>query len=120
MFTGNFLRLAWRNAIRHKQIAILNLLGLAIGIATCLTIGLYVYDEATYDRFYPNGDRIYRVNQPLIWSEWNKQFAATGTCVAEAIREDIPEFEQVTRLYNPGESTTRTTTDDPAVFIEQT
>lgn len=119
MFTGNFFRLAWRNAKRHKQFATLNLLGLVIGIATSLTIGLYVYDEVTYDRFFPNGNRIYRVNQPFIWGEWNKQFASTGPGVAEAIREDIPEFEEVTRLYNPGESTVRTVTQEPVVFVEQ-
>jgi len=119
MFTGNFLRLAWRNAIRHKQFAILNLLGLAIGIATCLTIGLYVYDESTYDTFFPNGDRIYRINQPFIWGDWNRQMGSTGPGVAEAMREDIPEFEEVTRLYNPGETTTRTTSGEPTVFVEQ-
>jgi len=118
MFTGNMLRIAWRNAIRQKQFTILNLLGLTIGIATCLAIGLYVYDETTFDTFHPNGERIYRVNQPMIWGDWNTQFAATGPGVAEALREDVPEFEQVTRIYNPGEITVRIPGKDAAQFME--
>ncbi|MEJ0034144.1 MAG: ABC transporter permease [Bacteroidota bacterium] len=118
MFTGNMFRIAWRNAIRHKQFTILNLLGLTIGIATCLAIGLYVYDESTYDTFYPKGDRIYRVNYPMIWGDWNTQFASTGPGVAEAMIEDIPDFEQVARMYNPGESTIRINGDQPNTFVE--
>jgi putative ABC transport system permease protein len=118
MFSGNMFRIAWRNAIRHKQFTILNLLGLTIGIATCLSIGLYVHDESTYDTFFPNGDRIYRVNYPMIWGDWDTQFACTGPGVAEALREDIPDFEQVTRLYNPGESTIRINGDQPKSFVE--
>jgi putative ABC transport system permease protein len=118
MFSGNMFRIAWRNAIRHKQFTVLNLLGLTIGIATCLAIGLYVYDESTYDTFYPKGDRIYRVNQPMIWGDWSMQFAQTGPGVAEAIREDIPEFEEVTRLYNPGPSTIRVPGEHPVTLVE--
>lgn len=118
MFSGNMFRIAWRNAVRHKQFTILNLLGLTIGIATCIAIGLYVYDESTYDTFYPKVDRIYRVNQPMIWGDWTTKFAHTGPGVAEAIREDIPEFEEVTRIYNPGESTVRVPGEHPSTFVE--
>jgi putative ABC transport system permease protein len=119
MFTGNLIKIAWRSAVRQKQFTILNLLGLTLGIATCLAIGLYVYDESTYDTFHANGDRIYRINQPMIWGDWNEQFSATGPGITEAIRTDIPDFEQVTRILNTGEQLTRVTIDDKATHFNE-
>jgi putative ABC transport system permease protein len=119
MYMGNMFRIAWRNAIRHKQFTFLNVLGLTIGIATCLVIGLYVYDESTYDRFHTNGDRIYRINQPMIWGDWNEQFASTGPGVGEALRADVPEFEQVTRILALGERTMRVTVDGKATLFAE-
>lgn len=107
MLIGNMLKISWRNAIRQKQFTFLNLFGLTLGIATCIAIGLYVYDETTYDTFHTNGNRIYRVNQPLIWGDWSEQFSSTGPGVAEALKADIPDFEQVSRILSNGEKTVR-------------
>jgi putative ABC transport system permease protein len=95
-------KIAWRNAIRQKQFSVLNIAGLTIGIATSILIGLYVFDETSYDTFHEKADRIYRVNQPNIWGEWDERVANTGPNVAVALREDAPEFEQVTRLLSLG------------------
>ncbi|MEP1781253.1 ABC transporter permease [Reichenbachiella sp.] len=94
----NMFKIAWRNAIRQRQFTVLNLLGLSIGMATCLLIGLYVYDEMSYDQFHAKGDRIYRINQPDIWGNWDKESASTGPNVALALKEDIPDFEELTRI----------------------
>jgi putative ABC transport system permease protein len=83
MLMGNMIKIAWRSAARHKQFTILNLLGLTLGVATCVVIGLYVYDESTYDTFHTKGDRIYRINQPMIWGDWNQQFGSTGPGVTD-------------------------------------
>jgi putative ABC transport system permease protein len=119
MFIGNMIKIAWRSAVRHKQFTILNLLGLTLGIATCLAIGLYVYDESTYDTFHANGDRIYRINQPMIWGDWNEQFGATGPGITEAIRADIPDFEQVTRIFYVSEQLMRVTINDKATHFNE-
>jgi putative ABC transport system permease protein len=95
-------KIAWRNAIRQKQFTVLNILGLTIGIATSLIIGLYVFDELSYDQFHAKGDRIYRINQPNIWGAWDERSSNTGPNLAVALREDAPEFEQVTRLLSLG------------------
>lgn len=100
------IKIAWRNAIRQKQFTILNLLGLTIGMSTCLMIGLYIHDETTFDSFHQKKDRIYRVNQPYIWGDWDQIMANTGPNVAVALREDAPEFEQITRLLALGSLTT--------------
>ncbi|OEK02049.1 hypothetical protein BFP97_11180 [Roseivirga sp. 4D4] len=94
--------IAWRNAIRHKQFSLLNILGLSIGITASLLIGLYVMNQMSYDNFHAKGDRIYRINQPMIWGDWADEFASTGPNVAVALRADVPEFEEVTRLHTPG------------------
>ena len=120
MFIGNMVKIAWRSAARNKQFTILNLLGLTLGIATCVAIGLYVYEESTYDRFHANADRIYRINQPLIWGDWKEQFSGTGPGIAEAIRTDIPDFEEVTRLYFVGEQLMRVTDRDDAKHFKET
>jgi len=98
----NMFTIAWRNAIRHKQFSLLNILGLSIGITASLLIGLYVMDQLSYDNFHAKGDRIYRVNQSMIWGDWNEPFASTGPNLAVGLRSDIPEFEEVTRLHSPG------------------
>lgn len=121
MMLKNMIKIAWRNAIRQKQFTVLNLLGLTIGIATCAVIGLYVYDESTYDEFHTNGDRIYRVNQPNIWGDWTEQISTTGPNVATALKEEIPEFEQVTRLLSLGSQTVSSGVrgENTTVFKEQ-
>ena len=57
----NYLKIAYRNLVRHKIYSLINISGLAIGIAFCILTFLYVRHEWTYDAFHGNGDRIYRV-----------------------------------------------------------
>lgn len=120
MFLGNMVKIAWRSALRHRQFTILNLLGLTLGIATCLAIGLYVYDECTYDTFHANADRIYRINQPMIWGDWSEQMGTTGPGVAEAIRAEISDFEEVTRILYQGEYLVRVAQDGNALNFNET
>jgi len=74
-----------------------------VSITSALLIYLYVRHEFSYDRFHPNVDRIYRVNQTFIWGENdNHQFASTGPGVATALREELPEAELITSIHTPG------------------
>ena len=57
----NYLKIAVRNLLKYKTYSIINVSGLAIGIACCLLILLYIQDELSYDRFHDNADQIYRV-----------------------------------------------------------
>ena len=107
----NHVKIAYRNALRQKQFSVLNLLGLALGVSTFLLISLYINDETSYDTFHEKGDRIYRVNQPNIWGDWNEMMPDTGPNVAVALREDAPDFEIVTRLLALGYLTVTTNQD---------
>lgn len=97
----NMFKIAIRNAARHKQFTFLNIVGLSIGLTACLLIGLYVQDEYKYDKHFKDLDRIYRVNMPMIWGDWEEEFSSTGPNVAIAMQEDLPEFEHVTRIHEP-------------------
>ncbi len=97
----NMFTIAFRNAARHKQFTFLNIVGLSIGLTACLLIGLYVQDEYKFDKHYKDLDRLYRVNMPMIWGDWEEEFSSTGPNVAIAMQEDLPEFEQVTRIHEP-------------------
>ena len=57
----NYLKIAFRNIMKHKIHAAINIFGLAIGMACCMLILFYVQDELSYDRFHEDADRIHRV-----------------------------------------------------------
>lgn len=57
----SFMRIVWRNLQKNKMYTAVNLLGLTIGIVSCILIALYVFHELSFDRFHKNGDWIARV-----------------------------------------------------------
>ena len=59
----NYVKIAWRNLLKNQVAALINILGLALGLMTCLLITAYVVDELTYDRFHQNADRIVLLQQ---------------------------------------------------------
>jgi len=91
----NYLKIAYRNFIRNRAFSLINVFGLAVGLATCLLIMLYILDESSYDRQHKDGDRLFRVasvsNKGETWA------AAAGT-MAQAMQTELPEVEQTTRL----------------------
>ena len=57
----NYIKIAFRNLIKRKAFSLINISGLAIGMACCLLITVFVQDELSYDRFHEKADRIYRI-----------------------------------------------------------
>jgi hypothetical protein len=57
----NYLKVALRNLIRNKTFSAINVLGLALGMASSLLIGLWIADELSIGKHYPNADQLYRV-----------------------------------------------------------
>jgi putative ABC transport system permease protein len=98
----NYLKTAWRNLLKNKGFTALNGLGLTLGIATCLLIVFYVFDELSYDRYNENADRIYRINNLIKFGGNEGVYASSPAPVAQAIKNDFPEIEQVVRLQNAG------------------
>lgn len=114
----NYLKIAWRSLLHHKLTAGINIVGLGIGVAACLVIWQYVQFEKSYDAFFTDAERVYRVN--LAWGNAEKQetYAPAPPPLAEAIQKDIPEVEAVTRVYNWSDFTMRPDHDYSKVFRE--
>jgi putative ABC transport system permease protein len=99
----NYIKTAWRNLVRNKVSSIINISGLAIGLACVMLIGMYVKDELSYDRFFKDANRIYRVN--IHEKMANDEFVAghTPPPVGLALQNNFPEIESYTRIYQPGD-----------------
>ena len=97
MFRNNF-KIAWRNLAGQKMYSSINIGGFALGIAACVLIALFIRDEFSYDRHYPEGDRLYRV--VLVYNVDGDIFkgATFPAPFAKALKEEFPEIEQVGRL----------------------
>ena len=59
---NNYLKIAFRNILKHKGYTFINVFGLAVGIACCIFILAYIIDEISFDRFHEKADNIYRIN----------------------------------------------------------
>jgi len=98
----NYLKTAFRNLLKNKGFTALNVLGLALGVATCLLIVFYVLDEISYDRYNEKADRIYRINNMVKFGGNENTYAASPAPAAPALKNDFPEIEQVVRLIKSG------------------
>ncbi len=94
----NYLTIAFRNLRRHKGYAFLNISGLALGIACCLLILLYVQDERAYDRFYEQADQIYRVAIQEVTPTSDALYPMTPYPLAATLVQDYPEVVHATRV----------------------
>ena len=100
----NYLKIAFRNLGKNKGYSAINIFGLAMGLATCILIMLYVTDELSYDRFFKNADRIYRINSDLKFGGGDQHMTQTSDMMGELLKKDYPQVEQYTRIYtNDGE-----------------
>ncbi len=94
----NYYLVALRNILKYKLFSAINILGMTIGITSCLMIILYVSHELSYDKFHPDADRIFQVG--LNGKIGGQDIRVSNTCppMAEALVADIPEVEATTRI----------------------
>jgi putative ABC transport system permease protein len=93
------LKIAWRILIRQKMFSLINIMGLAIGMAACLLIVQYVSFELSYDNFHQNGDNIYRIKHQN-YSQGNlvENLSSTYSGVGAALETEFPEVKEMTRV----------------------
>lgn len=96
----NYFKVAFRNLWKNKGYSAINIFGLAIGLATCLLITLYVTDELSYDKYNKNADRIYRINSDLRFGGSDLHITSTSDMMGELLKKDYPQVEEYTRIYN--------------------
>jgi putative ABC transport system permease protein len=98
----NYIKTAVRTLTKNKGFTAINVLGLALGLAACLLIVFYVFDELSYDRFNIKADRIFRVNNNIKFGGNEDSYAVTPAPAAAALKADFPEIEQVARMIDRG------------------
>ena len=98
----SYIRVALRNLWRNRGYAAINILGLALGLATSIFIFLYVFNELSYDRFHEKSDRIYKVWVSGMMPTGEMHDAVTAGPMAAALLADYPEVEQVVRIKQEG------------------
>lgn len=103
----NYIKITFRTLAKNKGFTAINVLGLALGLATCLLIVFYVFDELSYDRYNVNADRIYRVNNDMKFGGTEGSYATTPAIAAPALKSNFPEVEQVTRIISAGKQWVR-------------
>ncbi|MDX5480618.1 MAG: ABC transporter permease [Hymenobacteraceae bacterium] len=94
----NYLKTAYRNLFRHKAFSLINISGLALGLTACLLIGLFVYDELQYDRFVPEGDRVYRLYNDMSAREAGSVILPVPPMFGTTLEQSFPEVETVVRI----------------------
>ena len=98
----NYFTIAWRNLVKNKAFTAINIAGLAIGIATCLVIMLFVQDELSFDRFNEKADQIVRVVFRGTMNGEKMKESSVMAPVAPTLRSDYPEVLDATRLLQYG------------------
>ena len=100
----NYLIIAFRNIKKHLGYSVINVAGLAIGMACCILILLFVFDELSYDKFHESHDRIYRVTRKWFNADGvvNLHLGHVAPPVAPLLKNDFPEIVHAVRLIRVG------------------
>jgi putative ABC transport system permease protein len=97
----NYITIAVRNLLRNRYFTAINILGLAIGLGSCILIFSYVKHQLSFDRDHPHADRTYRVNQTAIWTPEGGIMSSTSLPLAYTLEHEFPEVEDATRINTP-------------------
>jgi putative ABC transport system permease protein len=108
----NYFKVAWRSLVRNKAYSIINVTGLAVGIACCVLISLYVKDELSYDRYHANADNIYRVTHAYRDIQADEKlpppapqdFEVWGNApIGPALAADFPQIRSLVQFTSPSD-----------------
>ncbi|MEJ7586271.1 MAG: ABC transporter permease [Ferruginibacter sp.] len=86
----NYLKIAFRNLVHHKAYSLLNIAGLAIGMACSILILLWVNEERSFDRFHTNANQLYR----LTCNAGEFKVAVSPAGMAEGLQNEMPEIKR--------------------------
>ncbi len=98
----NYVKIAFRNIIRHKGFSFINIFGLAAGMACCILISLWVLDELNYNNFHDNGDNIYGVVISTGMDGKRSSHSSSPVPMALGLKEGLPDIVDAVR-YKPAD-----------------
>jgi len=113
----NYLKIALRSLGRRKGYSALNIIGLAVGLAVCLLILIYVRYETSFDDYHASGDRAYRIQRAWINADGSisQEFSNLAPSYVPLLKGDFPEIERIARIWGPGGTVVKV---DDRVFTE--
>jgi putative ABC transport system permease protein len=114
----NYILVALHHLLKQKLYTLINVVGLAVGLACFILISLFVRHELAYDQHWANADRIYRVERDFLDTDVSKAayLASMPPVGAAQLKEEFPDIEQTARILNFG-STVRA--DDGSLHFER-
>jgi ABC-type antimicrobial peptide transport system permease subunit len=98
----NYLKIALRTIWKHKGYSLINVVGLAVGLACALFILLWAQDELSYDRFHAGAEAIYRVEHEFTSPQGNFHLTVTTLPLGPALKAEVPEVLDAVRTASPG------------------
>ena len=101
----NYLKIALRNLLRHKAYTFINVAGLAVGMACCAMMLLFIRYELSYDRFHKKAERIYRMKMYMPREGKVHIGSVMAAPIGPALADEFPEIRQVVRIQPPYNST---------------
>jgi len=99
MLSFNHIKISYRNLLKNKVYAFINILGLSVGIASVMLIAIYVNYETSYDKFFEDSDRIHRLALERVYPGRVKTFGTSSIMLAPTLNDIYPQVEKATRLH---------------------
>ncbi|WP_336517736.1 ABC transporter permease [Pollutibacter soli] len=96
----NYLKIAFRNLSRKKGFTLINILGLASGMAVCLLIVLFVKSELNFDTYHKRGDHIYRMVLDRKYPGRTNSYAIIPPSIGKAVKSEFPEVKEMVRVFD--------------------
>ncbi|QOI97683.1 MAG: ABC transporter permease [Flammeovirgaceae bacterium] len=97
----NYWKIALRNILRNKAYSLITVSGLAVGIACCLLLMLFILDEHRYDKHHQSLDNLYRITSTFQGATGIDKLATASPPIAPTLQHELPEIEVATRVVNP-------------------
>ncbi|MEP6846256.1 MAG: ABC transporter permease [Panacibacter sp.] len=94
----NYLKISWRNLVKHKSFTLINVVGLTVSLTGCLLIGLFIWDEFQYDKFIKDSTRVYRIYDERTDKQGITSIAVTPPAFAATLQQEFPEIENTLRI----------------------
>ncbi|MEM9675438.1 MAG: ABC transporter permease [Bacteroidota bacterium] len=104
----NYFTIGWRNIRKGYGYTLINIGGLSLGMMCCMLLWLYFQHESSFDKHHQHADQLYLVNSTAVASGNQKEFPMLSAIYAEALKEDLPEIAQTTRMIATPMSESRT------------
>jgi ABC-type antimicrobial peptide transport system permease subunit len=96
----NYMKVSFRNIMRYKGFSFINIIGLAVGMACCILIFLWIEDERSYDQFHENGKNLYIVATHIKYGSRTATSSGTPSALGPALKDEYPEIVNSVRFSN--------------------